>query len=426
MENAIVLHNQHWQNRQYNIAISRDLLSNLLKFKNSGLIQIITGLRRSGKSSLLKLYINDLLKTENPKSILFINFDDPNYSDIYKSPEKIYDIIDTAEKITQVRIEYLFFDEIQSVVGWEKYIKSVYDAERFKKICITGSNSQLLLGDYATLLSGRYISNNMYPLSINEYLTHFDLSSSIEKIQHRAKLLSKVDSFWGFGSFPEVVLQESDHIKHEILTNYYNSIIIKDCVVNKGIRDSKSFKELAFYIFNNLTTQFSYNSLAKATGINDVSIKEYINAMQEAYMIYEIHNFSFKIKTQIKSRRKLYAIDNGLINATSLKFSENKGRMLENTVFGELLKLGFSKIFFYNESKECDFIIKKHDELIAIQVTYELNNFNRDREINGLLFAQKKIGISEGYIITYSQQETINDNISVIPIYDMIEYLSLR
>ena len=423
MQNAILLHNQHWHNKPFNIPIKRSLLEKLLNFHNTKEIQIITGLRRSGKSSLLKLYINELIKKENPKSILFINFDDPNYSLVYKYPEKIYSIIEIAEKLTQTKIEYLFLDEVQSVIGWEKYIKSVYDADRFKKICITGSNSKLLQSDYSNLLSGRYIVNQMYPLSLQEILNHYNISDNLAILQNKPKVLNIVENCLKHGTFPEIVLKKDEQIKHEILTNYYDSILIKDCVINKNIRDNKSFKELAFYIFNNLASLYSYNNLSKATEINDISIKEYINAMQDAFMIYEISQFSYKIKKQLKSKRKLYSIDNGLISASSLKFSENKGKLFENFVFSELLKNGYNNIFLYNDNKECDFIVKKDQDLIAIQVAFEINTSNKEREISRLLYVQKKIKLSKLIIVTLSQSEIINDDISIIPIYELNEML---
>jgi len=419
MENAILLHNGHWRKKPFKITIKRGLLNKLLKFHNTQTIQIIAGLRRSGKSSLLKLYINELIKTVNPGTILFINFDDPNYSEIYNNPHKIQDIVDIAEKLTGVQIKYLFLDEIQSVVGWEKYIKSVYDADKFKKICITGSNSKLLMGSYSNLLSGRYVLSQMYPLSLAEMLVHFGFPDEMSLLRGKPAVLNRIENGLKQGTFPEVLLQDDEEIKHEILTNYYDSILIKDCIINKGIRDSKSFKELAFYIFNNLGVPFSYNSLAKATGINDISVKEYLNAMQDAFMIYEIQHFSFKVKRMIKSRRKLYAIDNGLITAISLNFSENKGRLFENFVFGEFLKAGFTHIYFYSESKECDFIVQTGDQWVAIQATYEINTSNREREVNGLINAQKKLRISRGLIVTLSQSEIIDDSIGIVPIYDL-------
>jgi len=418
MQNTLLLHNSHWKTGYFNIPIKRKLLDKLLQFHETKQIQIITGLRRSGKSSLLKLYINELIKTENPKSILFVNFDDPNYSDVYEKPEKIYNIVETAENLTQTKIKYLFFDEIQTVTGWEKYVKSVYDAEAFKKICITGSNSKLLLGDYSHLLSGRYIANQMYPLSLSEILNHYKYSDKLTVLHNKAKVVNIIERCLKYGCFPEIVLQKNELIKHEILTNYYDSILIKDCIINKNIRDNKSFKELAFYIFNNISALYSYNSLSKSTGINDISVKEYINAMDEAFMIYEISNFSYKIKKQIKSKRKLYTIDNGLINATALNFSENKGKLFENFVFAELLKFGAEGIFLHNDNKECDFIIKIGKKIIAIQVAYEINISNREREINGLLQAKKMFNITNLFIVTMSQSEIIND-IPVVPVYEL-------
>jgi len=419
MQDALLLHNRHWDNNPFNIPIKRDLLDRLLKFRHSPAIQIISGLRRSGKSSLLKLYINELIKTEDPKSILFVNFDDPNFTAIYNKPERIYDIVELAEKLTGVKVKYLFLDEIQSVSGWEKYVKSVYDADRFEKICITGSNSKLLLGNYSNLLSGRFVMSRMYPLSLAETLSHFNFPDTFSILQERPRVLKLIETCLKHGNFPEIVLQSDEGVKHEVLTNYYDSILIKDCVVNKKLRDSKSFKELAFYIFNNLGVPFSYNSLSKATGINDISVKEYLNAMQEAYMIYEIPQFSFKIKSQIKSKRKLYAIDNGLITATSLNFSENKGRLFENFVFQELLKNGYDGIYFFNDTKECDFIIKNGDYLVAIQATIEFNASNREREINGLLNAKNKLKIPKGIIVTLSQSEQLDKNTIIVPVYEL-------
>ena len=208
----------------------------------------------------------------------------------------------------------------------------------------------------------------MFPLSLDEILKHHNYSDTLSILQNKTKVFNIIENCLKSGSFPEIILKTDEQIKHEILINYYDGILIKDCIVNKHIRDSKSFKELAFYIFNNLAVLFSYNSMSKATEINDITIKEYINAMQEAFMIYEIPQFSFKIKLQLKSRRKLYTIDNGLITATSLNFSENKGKLFENFVFSELLKSGYTNIFLYNDNKECDFIIKIGKEILIIKV----------------------------------------------------------
>ncbi len=418
MQNAILLHNQHWNDVPFEISIKRRLLEKLLKFHESKEIQIITGLRRSGKSSLLKLYINELIKTEDPRSILFINFDDPNFFEVYKKPEKIYDVVEAAESLTQTKVRFLFLDEIQSVHGWEKFIKSVYDAGRFEKICITGSNSRLLMGDYSHLLSGRYIANRLYPLSLWEVLQYHGYPGYLSVVQSKTGATGILLEILKFGSFPEVILQKDEELMHELLINYYDSILIRDCIIHKRIRDVFSFKELAFYLFNNISSLYTYNSLSRATGINDISIKEYIGAMKDAFMIYEVPNFSFKIKKQIKSKRKIYTIDNGLITAISLDFSANRGRLFENLVFAELKKAGFEDIFMYNDSRECDFIIKAKDGLVAIQAAYEINTGNREREIAGLHHAAGKTGAMKLFVVTMAQAETIGD-ISIIPVYEL-------
>lgn len=424
MQQAILLHNKQWEHQVFDIPIKRNLLGKLLTFHTTKEIQVIAGLRRSGKSSLLKLYINELIKTENPLSILFINLDDPNFSELYNKPEKFYTVIETAEKLTQTKIQYLFIDEIQVVEGWEKFIKSVYDADRFKKICITGSNSQLLMGNYSGLLSGRYILHQLYPLSIAEVLNHFGFSSPLLIAQNKSSVMRLLDNLLKFGSFPEIVLKTDNEIRHEILINYYESILIKDCILNKKIRDGKSFKEAAYYIFNNLAALYSYNNLSKIININDVTLKEYVQAMQDAFLIYEVQQFAYKIKQQLSSKRKLYAIDNGLINAISLNFSENKGKLFENLVFSEIRKTTRGEVFLYNETKECDFMIKQDNTIIAVQAAYELNLLNKDREFAGLLHVKEKFGITHLWVVCFAESDIAVQGIDIVPIYELSSRLN--
>jgi len=419
MENALLLHNKHWQKTPFDIPIKRDLLNKLLRYNTAKEIQIISGIRRSGKSSLLKLYINELIKTVNPLSILFVNFDDPNFSEVYQQPKNIYHIIEAAERLTKTKINYLFFDEIQMVEGWEKYVKSVYDADAYKKICITGSNAKLLNSNYSNLLSGRYITHQIYPLSVNEILSHHNFGNSLAVLQNKPEVLNILDHVMKYGSFPEIINKSDPQLKHEIATNYFDSILIKDCIVNKNIRDSKSFKELSFYLFNNISALYSYNSISKAIGLNDISVKEYINTMSDSFLIYEIAQFSYIARQQIKSKRKMYCIDNGLISAVSLNFSENKGKLFENLVFSELIKYGCKDIFFFNGNKECDFLIKKKNKLIAIQVCYEINTTNKEREMAGLEEVMKTFSIEKSFVITFSQSEKVNKKISIIPMYEL-------
>jgi len=419
MEVTLINQNKHWSNKIYSGLIKRQLLQKLLLHKNSKEVQILLGIRRSGKSTMFKLFINEILKTKSGKSILYINFDDPNYYETWKNASLIYHIIEQAEKITSEKIQYLFLDEVQNVEAWEKFVKSSYDAALFKKIFVTGSNSTLLTGNYAKMLSGRYISHFVYPLSFDEIKKSKKINNRLSILQNRSKVIALTDNMLQFGSFPEVFKQNVKQIKEDILMSYFETILLKDCIATKNIRDVRTFKEFSVYLISNLATPYSYNSIAKVIGSNDGTIKDYFSVLSDAFLIFEIDQFSFKYKEQIKSRKKAYCIDNGLIHIASERFSANKGQLFENMVFNELIKLGYNQIYYYNDNAECDFIIKHNQKLIALQVCFEINAQNIEREIGGLNKAMKHLNISCGYIITMDVPKIKNIRNEVICFWEI-------
>ncbi|MDA3895989.1 MAG: ATP-binding protein [Desulfobacteraceae bacterium] len=274
MEKILLAHNRHW-NRPYNGLYPRDLFQKLLKNLPVKHIQVLQGVRRSGKSTLFKLLINNLIESGDPMEILYLNLEDPFFIKYEKKPEKIYEIVETAQKLTGKKVRYLFLDEVHAIKCWEKYAKTVYDNEEFKKIFITGSNSSLLNGEFATLLTGRYLSHMVHPLSFSELLQINGIESYLQLVQNRATALAIVDTMLKYGSFVEVI-DSDEELKRDIISSYYDTIILKDCVSNNHIRDIKSFKELSYYLISNIASPFSYSSLAKATGIHDKSAKEFV------------------------------------------------------------------------------------------------------------------------------------------------------
>ncbi len=403
MNNVLISQNKHWE-KSYENLYERDIFQKLLTNLQTKHIQVLQGIRRSGKSSLFKLMINHLSQSTDSQEILYINLDDPFFTKYSNDPKSFYEIIQTAKKLTQKEIKYLFLDEIQAIQGWEKYVKSVYDSNEFEKIFITGSNSSLLNSEFATLLTGRYISTKVYPLSFKEILKINDIKSFLEINKQLPKVLKLIDDMMNYGSFVEIH-QLHDELKREVLSSYYETILFKDCIANNQIRDIKGFKELSFYTLSNLTSPYSYSSLSKAVKLNDKSVKDYIQALEDCYLFSELKLFSYSIKEQINNKKKLYLCDNGFMNL-GYSFSANYGKLLENLIFSELQKRGY-EIYFYNKDIECDFIVKKEDKTIAIQVCYELNEQNKNREINGI----KKLpfDVDEKYIITYNQKDMIED-----------------
>jgi predicted AAA+ superfamily ATPase len=412
MEKVILSQNKHWD-KPYEELYDREIFEKLKRNLQTKQIQVIQGIRRSGKSTLFKLMINHLSKEIDSEEILYVNLDDPFFIS-FDDATKFHDIVGRAKKITQKEVKYLFLDEVQNIRGWERYVKSVYDSGEFRKIFVTGSNSTLLNGELATLLTGRYLSVQVYPLSFKEILKINKIESYRELLKEQPKVLKIVDNMMEHGSFVEVYEQEEE-FKREILKSYYQTILLKDCVSNHSIRDVKSFQELSFYLLSNITSLYSYSSLGKAVGIHDQSAKEYLGYLENSYLATELKQFSFSLKEQQNSKKKIYYNDNGFVSL-SFKFSANYGKLLENLVLTELLKAGY-ECYFYNKNFECDFIAQKENQLVAIQVCYELDEHNEKREYNGL----KKLPfeVDKKILLTYNQSKPKDaDKIEVVSFWD--------
>lgn len=417
MDRILIQQNPHWQGQKYVGLFKRNALTSLLKKQTLKEIQIILGIRRAGKSSLFKLLINELMVQIPPAQIFYLNLDDPYFSEIWQDAKFLYQLIETAEKITSQKITHLFLDEIQNIKGWEKFIKSVYDSELLKKIFITGSNSSLMSEDYSNLLSGRFIVEYIYPLSFKEISEQNQIKNNLDLISKKTTVLKIIEDQMFYGSFPEILKINEPELKLEVLKNYYETILLKDCFSRYPIRETRLLKELSFYLTSNITSLYSYNSLAQAVSSNENTIKDFLAILEKSFIFYELKSFSRSIKITNKSKKKTYCLDNGLIEAVSFKLSENKGKLFENLVFSELLKQKNTNLFFYNEEKECDFILKQGLDFLAIQVAYELTPENRQREISGLNSALEKYQIPKGYIITFNQNEIVSTKIEIVPFW---------
>lgn len=417
MEEALFKHNPHWKEPYQNL-YERQLFSSIVERLHLRQIHVLKGIRRSGKTTLFKLIINHLCQEVEPRSILYVNLDDPYFTELYSDSKNLYRLLELAQKSTEVKVQYLFLDEVQNVKGWEKFVKAIYDNEVVKKIFITGSNSSLLDGEYATLLSGRYIQDRVTAPSFSEILQINEIKSRFDLIDKKIEALKIVDEMMKYGSFFEV-LKEPTH-KREIILSYYETIIFKDCIANNNLRDAKTFKEVVNFFISNSSNLYSYNSISKAIGVNDNTIKEYIRVVEDAYMAQEIKQYSYSLKEQIKSKKKLYINDNGILTQTSFKFSKDYGKSFENLVYSELIKNGY-EVYFYNKDFECDFIVKKDEKLTAIQVCYELTLENQERELNGL--RKLKFNLDERIVLTYNQSEIENEGIKIVSFWDYFSRL---
>lgn len=417
MEKTLVQQNPQWNGKPFKGLANRRLMQNLLAKQHLPHIQILTGVRRCGKSTIFKLLMNDLLTSGiSPKSILNINLDAPAFIPIWDNAKLLTHIIEVAEQLTGERVQYLFLDEVQQIQDWEIYVKAAYDTQTFRKIYITGSNSNLLKNQFSSLLSGRYFANEVRPFSIAESLGTIGVSSTLDGYQNLPQVLRHTSNLIKYGSFPEIVLGKmNDDIKTELLHSYFESIVQKDCILYNAIRDPHLFYKCTHYLLQNAGNRFSLQQLGKSLNSNENTMGSYLNYLCDSYICTDIRNFSFSQKETKRSEHKCYCIDNGLMQANTQRFSPDSGRFFENIVFNELHNQGYENISFDNSKGECDFLAWKEGEVHAFQACYELTEQNKQRELNG--FSIPQLQVKNKTLVTYNQKGQEND-VHIIPLWE--------
>jgi uncharacterized protein len=382
------------------------------RFTKTNAIVVITGIRRCGKSTLMRQL------SEQYSDFLYINFDDDRLMDF--SLSDFPSLMLVFEK-TNPGIKVLFIDEVQNVDGWERFIRRVHD-EGYK-VFLTGSNANLLSAELGTRLTGRYTKITLYPFSFRECLRFRSIGTDRITDKKKAAILAEFDRYLNGGGFPDYLKYQDP----EYLKRIYDDILFRDIISRFGIREVKGFRQLAHYLFTNMANAATYNALKNTLGFKSVvSVRDYVGFLEEAYLIFEVFRYDFSLKKQYVNEKKLYCIDTGLRNAVAFRFSEDKGRILENLVFIELLRRGKS-VYFYKNPKECDFICEEQGRITgAVQVCYELSRENRERELGGLLGAMTANNLARGTILTYHQEETIvhgDSTIRVLPVWKwLIEF----
>lgn len=400
-----------WQ-KEPDVGIRRDLYwQKFAGFLPLRQVIIVTGVRRSGKSFLLRQFAEELLnKGVEKNEILMINFEDPRFIEP-DAPllQKIYEIY--LEALRPKRTPYVFLDEVQEVSGWEKWVRSMHELGK-AKIILSGSNAKLLGQEFSTLLTGRHLDITVFPLSFEEFLTFNNLllKTELDLINKQLEIKSFLNDYLEFGAFPEAVLGAK---KKEILLTYFEDILSKDLVRRYKVRKAEKLKSLAKFYLTNISSPVTFNSTEKFLGISADTVEKFSDYLKTAYLTFFVKRFSFKVKEQEKSARKVYAIDSGLANAVGFRFSQNLGRLAENVVSLELQRkkaINPELEFYYwkdTQEREVDFVVKdglKVEELI--QVCWEIQNpQTKNREIRSLLKAMGKLDVKQGLVITENYEE---------------------
>ena len=382
------------------------------EFVDTDLIKVLTGMRRCGKTTMLKLIIKELKNNYHIQDdhIFLISFESTKYKWIENSQELDELVFNLVENINAKL--YLFFDEIQNVKGWEKSINS-YMVDLDCDLYITGSNSNLLSGELATYIAGRYVEFKIYPLSFNEILTYKNQDKTLNKYEE----LELFEDYKEFGGLP--YLQQLNKGKIDYINNVYDSILLKDVVRRYDIRDLDFLERLIYFLIDNMGHTFSANSISKffkheKRKANPEKVLNYIKLLRNALLFTQVKREDLKGKEILSVNEKYYLMDHGFYKALIGDKNHNEGQKLENIVFNELLRRGYKITVGIYQDYEIDFICKKNNRIIYVQVSETLKGEEtRKREFKPLMKIKDNY---PKYIITeditdYSKQGIINLNI---------------
>jgi len=372
----------------------------------------ILGIRRCGKS------IFSYLLAKQHK-FAYINFDDERLTglrseDLNKILESFYELYGD--------IEFIILDEIQNVNNWELFANRL---RRTKKIILTGSNSKLLSGELSTNLTGRYLDKLLFPFSFKEFLKFKGFGENkYYTTQEKAEIIKLLQEYLEMGGFPEAY-----KFGKGMISRIYEDILTKDILLRYNITKKEEIKKLAKYLVTNSSEEISYSKLARIFNIKHVStISNWISYFENAFLIFKLERFDFKLKQQFIAPKKIYCMDSGLINSIGFKFSENKGKVIENEVALELQRRKSIdktlEVYYWKDYRqnEVDFVLKRDKKIKSlIQVSY-INSKEeiKEREIHALLKASKELKCRNLQIITWdyeTEEKFKEEKIKFIPLW---------
>lgn len=398
--------------------IPRYQTGRLKKMLDNKLIKVIVGPRRAGKSFFATHVFH-------PVNSAYVNFDDENllktknYNDIIQSALEVYG-----------PTKYLLLDEVQNIPNWELLVNRLQ--RNGYNILVTGSNSKLLSSELATHLTGRHLPIELLPFSFREFLQYKNFSYQTTETmttEKKAKLLNYVDAFMRYGGFPELVIHT---LKPETyLTPFMEALLFKDVIRRYKLRKPDQIYNLQTYLINNVAKEFTYEKLTRKLGITSwATVVKYMNYLEEAYLIMVLGRYAHKTAQRLKSPKKVYMVDNGLITAAAVQLSKDSGKLMENLVFTELLKRGLRpnlELFYYKtrNNREVDFVIRKgHRVSELVQVAYDTSNSDVvEREMKALLEAQEELRASKLTILTWNEKKEINKNdvlVNFVPLWEWL------
>ena len=348
----------------------KEYFEKLIGYKDKKLIKVITGVRRCGKSTLLKMFQEYLLENGVQKNqIIAVNFEDYEIDEL-KDPKVLYQYI--LERLLPDRMIYIFLDEIQNVNEFQKVVDSFFIKDNID-IYLTGSNAYMLSGELATLLSGRYVKIEMLPLSFSEYVEARGKSKSLDE---------NYQEYIETSSFPYTLqlIKNNRQIK-EYLTGIYDSILVKDVIARKKISDVMMLESVIRFLMDNIGNQLSTKKISDTMtlggrNINVRTVESYVSAFMDSFFVYQAKRYDIKGKQYLKTLEKYYIVDIGLRNIMLGKPGKDIGHVLENVVYLELIRRGYDVYIGKVDDVEVDFVVKDEEGTKYIQVAASVRDEN--------------------------------------------------
>ncbi len=341
----------------------QEYINQLIRWRDKQVIKVITGVRRSGKSTLMKLYQDFLLRQGvAPEQMIVINFEDYDYADLLE-PKKLYAYI--KERLLPGRMMYIFFDEIQNVADFPRVVDSLYIKENVD-IYLTGSNAYMLSSDLATLLSGRYVEIKLLPLSFKEY---------VEATGGAQELARTYRTYIETSSFPyALALQGERGMLKEYLSGIYNTIVVKDVTQRNRFTDTMMLESVLRFAYDNIGNILSTKKIADTMTsdgrkIDSKMVEKYLTALQECYVLYQCKRYDIKGRQYLKTLDKYYAVDMGLRQMLLGSKAMDTGHILENVVYLELLRRGYDVYIGKVGDLEVDFVAIDEKGMTYYQVS---------------------------------------------------------
>lgn len=389
-----------------------EYLKKLIQFRDTDLIKVITGVRRSGKSVLLMQY-RDYLKSQGvaDNQIIYLNFEELELLRV-RTADTLVTVL--QPKLDKQRRQYIMLDEIQMVDGWQTVVNGIrvsYDCD----IIVTGSNAKMLSGELATLLSGRYVEIPIYPFSFKEFLAAKEITSDSREVDQAFLAYEK------YGGFPLVTLSPVA-LKDDILSSLYDTITLKDVAERAQVRDITSLRALVAFLADNIGQLVQPAKVAgvlknEGISISNHTVENYLQLLEDAFLFYRARQYDLRGKKYLRTAGKYFIVDPGLRRTAIGRRPGNYAGQLENVVYVELQRRGYTVDVGKMNTKEIDFVARKVDRVLYVQVAYEIPA--NSHETDNLLQLRDNY---EKLLITQRHYPDIQD-IDGIPVVNIVDWL---